>query len=393
MKKYGLVGEFNPFHNGHKYILDFIKANYNPDLLVTVMSSSFVQRGDPAILSKWSRAELAIKNGVNLVIELPFVFACQNAEIFATAGIKILKNIGVDHIFFGCEDDDISKFYKVAKASLNSSNIIDEIIKNELNNGNSFIQSRNIALRKSGLLTDEDIEFMSKPNNILGIEYVKASLKKDLDLKFIPIKRKLIDHDSDIIKSNITSASNIRKLYSDKNNIDYLVPNITLDKLKNEKFVDESLLYSIFKFDILDSLYNVKKTMDYEEGIENRIFNFIDKTTSIDDLAEKVSNKRITKSRVKRIILNSLIRVEKSEVFELLNSLDYYRILGFDIIGQNHLSNLKINTITNFKETNYGSENIKKIAIIENRATNLYSILRQEDLNLDFKTNPVILNN
>lgn len=393
MKKYGLVGEFNPFHNGHKYILDFVKDNFDPDLLATVMSSSFVQRGEPAMLSKWSRSEMAIKNGINLVIELPFIFACQNAEIFATAGIKILNDMGIDYIFFGSEDDDISKFYKVAKASLISSKTVDDLIQKELKKGNSFIQSRNLALKKSGILNEEEIEFMSSPNNILGIEYVKASIKEDLDLEFIPIKRKLIDHDSDIIKSNFASASKIRKLHSNQNNISNLVPSITLDKLKKESLVDESLLYSIFKFDILNNLDNIRNTMDYEDGIENRILNFIDLATDVEDLAEKVSSKRITKSRVKRIILNSLVRVEKTEVFELLNTLEYYRILGFDIIGQKYLSDLEVNTITNYKETNSSSDNIKKIATIENKATNLYSILRNEKLNLDFKTNPIIINN
>lgn len=391
MKIYGLVGEFNPFHNGHKFLIEKIKKEDNPDLIISIISSSFVQRGEPAILSKWDRCEIGLEQGIDLIVELPFIFACQNAEIFSKGAIKILDSLNIDTLFFGTENGDIADFLKIANAFLKENDKIQSIIKEDLNKGKSFINARNNAYLRTGILNEEDLEFLSKGNNILGIEYTKTILENNYNINISPVLRKGPKHNSYEVFDNLTSATNIRNLYREGIDFSKFVPEITRKKLYNEKDFINSSLISIIKYDLLDNQKHLMNTMDYEKGIENRIISFFDKTNSFYELADLSSTKRITTSRIKRMIINSLIRVKKEEVFSALKDEPYIRILGFNKKGQDYLSSLNNFKITNFKEHRKGSLNIKKIAMIENKATNLFSILRNESLNLDYKKNPIII--
>ena len=141
MKIFGIVAEFNPFHNGHKYLIEQIQSKHNPDLIISVLSSSFVQRGDPNIISKWKRAEIACKYGSNIVLELPFVFACQNAEIFGKGALKILNSCGITDLAFGVENNNIDDLIRISKILLSEDKNIKSNIKKSLKEGNSYISN------------------------------------------------------------------------------------------------------------------------------------------------------------------------------------------------------------------------------------------------------------
>ncbi|NLW43201.1 MAG: nucleotidyltransferase family protein [Tissierellia bacterium] len=391
MKIFGIVAEFNPFHNGHKYLIEQIQSKHNPDLIISVLSSSFVQRGDPNIISKWKRAEIACKYGSNIVLELPFVFACQNAEIFGKGALKILNSCGITDLAFGVENNNIDDLIRISKILLSEDKNIKSNIKKSLKEGNSYINSRNKAYLKAGYLSDSDINILSKSNNILAIEYIKAGLNLNPNLNYNPIKRYKSHHDTEDVVEGYTSASNIRKIFIDKGEIDEFVPIETYNQLLKEKIYNNKMLHNIFKFDALESDYNIRNALEYEPGIENRIINFLDNSNSIDELANLVSSKRITKARIRRIIINSLVRVNKNHIFNALNNESYIRILALDSRGRNYLKNLKQDYITNFKEIKKAPTSIQKIAKIEVKASNLYSIISDEKLYQDYTTNPVII--
>lgn len=391
MKIFGIVSEFNPFHNGHKYLIDQVQNKHNPDLIITVLSSAFVQRGEPNILSKWQRAEIACKYGSNIVLELPFVFACQNAEVFAKGALKILNSCGITDLAFGAEDENIETLKRISKILLLEDENIKYNIRKFLDEGNSYITSRNKAYLEAGYLNGSDIDLLSKSNNILAVEYIKAGLKLNPNLIYNSIKRHKSFHDTTDAVEGFTSASNIRRLFISKSEVKEFVPSETYKHLLNSNIYCDKTLYNIFKFDALDSDYNIKNTLEYEKGIENRIINFLDDCNSIKDLANLVSNKRITKSRVRRIIINSLIRVNKKQIFSALDNDNYIRVLALDNKGRSYIKNLKTNYITNFKEIKKASTSIQNIAKIEVKASNLFSIINDESLYKDFTTNPFIL--
>lgn len=390
MKIIGIVAEFNPFHNGHKYFIQQIKEKYNPDVIILVLSSSFVQRGTPSILSKWDRAKLAVDNGINLVVELPFIYACQNAEYFSKGAIKILKSLGINYLAFGMEDCDLSVLKRVAKSTTIKSEKASSILKAYLNKGLSFIEARNLALVESGQISNDDLDFISKPNNILAIEYQRAIDFYDADIEMLPIERKLANHKDDFAVENFSSATFIRNQIDDINLIRSLVPNDTFEFLKIKNNENLQNLFTIFKYDILNDTSHIIKTTDYENGIENRIMKKLNLSKSYSELIDNSSNKRITKSRIRRMITNSLIRLDNKFTMHSFRESPYIRILAMDNIGIDYLSNLDLPKITNFKEVNNIQGIVKEIAEIEVRASNLYSIINNKKINMDYYIGPYI---
>ncbi len=185
MKICGIICEYNPFHNGHLYLLEQAKAQTNADAIVCIMSGGFVQRGEIAIIDKYTRAKHAILAGADAVIELPTVFATANAELFAKGAVHILSSIpDFSHLCFGAEDENAEKLIKTAKLLLDEPIEISQKIKGELTKGVSYAKAR--ANAWSGII---DEGYISSPNNILALEYVKALLTKNSNADICPIKR------------------------------------------------------------------------------------------------------------------------------------------------------------------------------------------------------------
>ena len=216
MKVIGIIAEYNPFHNGHLYQINKIKEIYPESIIIGVVSSSFTQRGDISILNKWDKTKIALDNGLDLVIELPFVYATQSSDIFAKGALSILNKLKIDTLVFGTETDNITKLKEIANIQINNKDY-DNLVKKYLDTGLNYPTALNKAL--------EDLSNykVNTPNDLLALSYIKEIIKNNYNIEVMNIKRTTSYHGKEI-KNNITSASNIRKLYLNGKNILKLIP-------------------------------------------------------------------------------------------------------------------------------------------------------------------------
>ncbi|MCR5564788.1 MAG: nucleotidyltransferase family protein [Gammaproteobacteria bacterium] len=280
MRIAGIVTEFNPITYGHLYLINKIKKEYNMDSIVTVMSPNFVMRGEPAIISKIERTKMALKSGVDLVLELPTIYAIEAADIFASRSVEILNNAGVTDLFFGAECDDIKILTNIAKAELSKE--YNKFLKEYLKNGLSF----NTASKKALYQINQNYEdVLKEPNNSLAIEYIKAIISNGYNIEVHPIKR--VDSGYfDKLKKNtlIQSASFLRdELKKKKPNKKYFPYD-----LKNiEKHVNEDY-FELIKYKIISSsLDDLRSIHGITDGFENKlksIKEFKDYDTLVNDL-------------------------------------------------------------------------------------------------------------
>lgn len=371
-----VICEYNPFHNGHKYLLDRIndlKATHK----IAIMSGNFTQRGDASILSKWDRARIAVMAGINLVIELPLPYAVSTAEKFAEGSIYILNQLHcVDNIVFGSECGDISILKSIANELI--TNKFSELIKKYISQGITFAKARELALNE---VNPNMSEIIKTPNNILGIEYLKALNKYNSDITPYTITRKNVSHNSTKAKDNYASASYIRKLIleGDTSFFDY-IPQLSYDIINNALSehtaptilhnAERAILYRLRNM----TLEEISKLPDISEGIENRIYKAVQKAKSLDELYNIVKTKRYSHARIRRIILSAFLGILK-EYTQI--SPQYIRVLAFDKKGTEILkiisekSSLPIIT----KLTKFNGSNIaNKLINLENKADDIYSL-------------------
>lgn len=404
MKILGIVAEYNPFHLGHKYHIEKAKQKYNCDCVAVVMSGNYVQRGDLAIIDKQTRAEIAIKNDVDLVIELPFPFSCQNAELFALSAIKELRKIKATAISFGCENTNIETLYKIASLQLEDNKLFREILKNNLSTGLSYPKALNNTLchlLKDNININEDILL---PNNVLAIEYIKACIKLNFEVEFIPVKRHISQHNDLALDKSLASATAIRRLmlnndtrlfkkYVSENTFDLISKYLKKYKSFNtmEKYLD--IIY--YKIN-LDGKKKLKTIYDVAEGIENKIYDNIYKYDNLNDFILSIKTKRYTYARIRRILLNIILDLTKDKMAQLINyNNNYVKILAFNDNGKNLLSYLRksdTNPITKYSDYQKNSINIKRDLLFNytNEATNLYYLYfdnRKDLINSEYYKN------
>lgn len=374
MKIASIIAEYNPFHNGHAYQIQKIKNEYS-DYIIIIMSGNFVQRGEPAIINKFKRAKIAVDNGASLVLELPLIYSTSNAEIFAHGGINILNSMGiVDRLYFGSEDNSIilKKLLKKINANLD-----DAKIKKFLAEGNSYIKSRELAM---DFLSQEEKEILKKPNNILALEYIKNLEKLNSKIKPYSIERKNVNHNDDFSIDEFASASYIRRLCYNNEDVNNFIPHYELkveNKLEN--------YFEIFKYKMISEKINFKDYFDYEVGLENRILENLD-SKNFEELIEKVHSKRHSKSRIKRLVLEILLDIKKDEIKKSFEE-PYTRVLacdkrGIEIFKKSKNKN-KIYSFKNFYDKSNGI--IKKMLEKEILASNIYNI-KNGKINTDFTT-------
>ena len=320
MKIASIIAEYNPFHRGHAYQINKIKEDYT-DFIVVIMSGSFVQRGEPAIINKYERARVAIDNGASLVLELPLPYATSNAEIFSLGAVNILNSMGIiDRLYFGSEDD--VEVLRSLQEKIDK-NFDEEKLKKYLSEGKSFIRSRELAM---DFLSDKEKEILKKPNNILGLEYLKSITKLNSSIEARSIKRKNVNHDDDFSLDGFASASHIRRLaYEGKDVSDFLPAYDLVVENKLENY------FEIFKYKMISEKINFKDYFDYEEGLENRILENLD-AENFHDLIEKVHSKRHSRSRIKRLIIEILLDIKKDLIKDSLKE-PYTRVLACDERG------------------------------------------------------------
>ena len=325
MKIVSVIAEFNPFHNGHKRQIDFIKRELKPDYTIAFMSGNFTQRGEPSILDKYARARHAILSGYDLVVELPTVFATQNAEIFASGALKLISSIMCENVLcFGAECDNISDFYSVANELLCESDELKAIIKQQLASGVSLIDARDYAFLK---LYPNQKHIISSPNNVLGLEYVKAIIKNNYGVTPIVLKRDGSAYNEGLEVNEIPSAFGVRNAVANGNleSVKKGVPPYVFNDLPSSiKSGDKAIIYSLITKDKSE----IASTLDCSEGLENRIKEASKKHSKLCDVIDEVKTKRYTISRIKRIILSTALGITKDSVNLALNSELYLKVLA-----------------------------------------------------------------
>ncbi|OIJ09791.1 hypothetical protein BKP35_15000 [Anaerobacillus arseniciselenatis] len=377
----GIVVEYNPFHNGHALHARQSKIKTNADIIVAVMSGNFLQRGEPALISKWARTKMALAAGVDIVVELPYVFATQHAEVFAQGAISILKEIGANAVCFGSESGEISDFTSLSTFIKEHEKTYSTFIKEALKEGYSYPKASALAFKK--LDQQHEVIDLSLPNNILGYHYVKAISEQGAQITPFTIKRTNAQyHDQEIPEHSIASATSIRETLIKKNKqltaIEHVVPKTTYNELKNytnmyDGFQNWEQLYPFLKYKVLTAdLSQLQSIYEAEEGLENRLKNIITNTISFQQLMEQLKTKRYTWTRLQRFCLHTLTNTTKEDMSIRENTCPYIRILGMTNNGRNYMSTQKkklgvplISTISKLDHP---------FIYIESRATSCYSL-------------------
>jgi len=379
-KVLGIVAEYNPFHNGHKYHIDEAKKIVNPDITICAMSGNFVQRGEPAIYNKFIRAKSAINNGIDMVIEIPTYFAVSTAENFAYSAIALLKNAGITHLAFGVESNDISKLDEIATLLVNEPEEYKDKLKKNLDKGLSFASARNNAVSK--FIPNK---LLKSPNNILAIEYLKAIKYFNADIIPVPIIRTVGYYD-DKIENNVASATAIRELIRKNEDVKSLIPknSITPNKPVFFENFNDILIYKL-KSSTPSSLLELP---DVIEGLENRILSSLE-CNDINCIIDKITTKRYTLSRIKRILISMILEIKSSELNEFKTNgyAEYLRILAISPVGKKYLRNITdVPVITSVRKFLNTATNMQKTMLEKDiLASNVYSTISGDEYNMDFK--------
>ena len=370
MKTVGIITEYNPFHNGHLHHIEETKRLSKADRLICVMSGNFTQRGEPTIVDKFTRTKWALNNGADLVIELPFVFTVQNADIFAFTSVSILNKLGVDEIYFGSETNDIAELSKLGDILV--SEPYNDLIKLFLKEGYSYPTSADLTMKK--LYPNDAFDL---PNNILGIQYILAGKKLKSKIKFKTIKRIKSNYfDDELHSSTIQSATAIRKLVSENKDIVNYVPEDVFNSLTSRKLISYEDYYEVFKYIINSSTpKDLKDVFNVNEGLENRLLKFKE-FSSVQNLIDKLLTRRYTNSKIKRTLAHVLINTKKNELTDF--NVPYIRILGMNDLGRNYLNKIKhdldVPLISKVKE------GIHPYLDVEIRASRVYSLVSDKDI-------------
>ena len=379
MQRIGLIAEYNPIHNGHIYQIKEIKRLYPDSIIILITNSYFTQRGDISIINKWNKTKIVLDNNIDLVIELPFPYATQSADIFAKGALKILNFLQIDTLIFGSESNDINKLKKLASTQLNNKKY-DEKVKAYLNQGINYPTAMSNSLKDIlGYAT-------SSPNDLLGISYIKEIIRNNYKINTVSIKR-TIDYHSKIASKKIASATLIRTLIREKKDITNYIPKYQTDYLYQDLSLESYFPYIKYKI-ITSKNLAIYKTVD--EGIENRINKVINSVNSWKELVEKIKNKRYTYNKVNRMLIHILTNFTKDESNNL--NIDYIRVLGFSQKGRLYLNQIKkdltVPLITNYKP------NLSPLLDIEFRVAKIYSLpLNKNIIEKEYKQPPIYKRN
>lgn len=404
----GIIAEYNPFHNGHLYQIEEAKKKTGAKYVVAVVSGNFTQRGDTSIVNKWTKTQMALESGVDIVIELPTIYSTSSAENFAQGAIKILDSLKiVDTLCFGTETADEAAINNIANILYNEPKEYISILNHELKKGISYPKARENAL----MMYLNDIKryanILSGSNNILGIEYLKALKKLKSNMKPFIIQRKKVYYNDNKIVDEFASSTGIRNLLKTQqyNDLRKVMPNDSYMLLKEElrngkcilgiKAFEKEILYNLRKMKVEE----IEELPDVSEGLENTIKTAANSCNTLEELINIIKSKRYTQTRIQRILVYALLGITKKDIQDSKKVIPYTRVLGFSKSGREMLSdicniNKKINMITSVKK--FKDQNTNKI--LEEMlskdifATNVYTLGYTSDSwsNLDY-TNKLIM--
>lgn len=360
MKSVGIICEYNPFHFGHVYHIEKVKELFPNHLIILVLNGNFTQRGDISLIDKWKKTEIAL-NYVDLVVELPFVFGTQSADIFAYGAIQILKYLKVDSVVFGSECDDVKKLEQLSK--IQDTSRYNVLVKNYLELGYNYPTSLSKAL--SEICGDK----VDSPNDLLALGYVRNL--RGSGIKAYSIKR--TNNYLDVnLNGKIVSATSIRKALKEGKDVSKYVPKVCYRYLENVKFIDD--YFDLIKYKIMSEYISKYQTVD--EGIENRIKKYIQSSNNFEELVSNIKTKRYTHNKICRMLIHILTGFTKEEALKF-KEISYIRVLGFNKYGQSYLNKIKkeceVPIITKFEKDNEMLE-------IEARVSSIYNLRKNDDI-------------
>ncbi len=392
-----IISEYNPFHNGHQYHIEQTRKQ-GTSHVVAIMSGNFTQRGLPSIISKHTKTEIALQNGCDLVLELPTPYSIASAEKFAFGATFLAEALGcVDYLSFGCEDDKLSALQEAAQV-VTEQNVL-KLTKLRLKDGISFASARTLAI--SELYGEKVANLFLKPNNILAIEYIKNLNLLNSTIKPLAILRQGSMHDSSLPCANFASSSLLREMLF-QNNLEFkkYVPDVTYKVLLREieKGVAPATLLNCERA-VLAKLRTMTqedylKIADVNEGLENKIFDVVQKATSLEEVYTRIKSKRYTQLRVQRIILSAFLEINKE--FQALSP-PYIRVLGFNKHGEEILKiakqKSKLPLVTNASDMKKLKNNTvaMKFFECERKAYDLYNLMLPSVRPCGFEMNSKII--
>lgn len=404
MKIVAIVAEYNPFHNGHKYHIEEAKKITGADYLIVVMSGNFVQRGAPAIINKYERTKAAILGGADLVFELPVIYASASAEYFALGAVSLLDKLGiVDYLCFGSELGDVDSLAKVARYLQSNQDSYNRDINEYMKNGMTYPLARQKALKKNNPDLDDDI--ISSPNNILGVEYIKALLNLKSNIKPITISRKQAAyHEANLNtkgqSNHISSATSIRKATFKSSDISLIrshVPIETYDILSNQYNktfpISKNDFSLLLKYKILqESKESLTDYMDVSSDLSNRIKNISFSNHNFDSYSKEIKTKQWTLTRINRSLIHILLnlKTDKLNLYSENNHCQYARVLGCSKRATKLLKTIKekasLPVVTKVSDALGNLSDIEIQMLKEDIfATDLYNLVVEEKFNTTIK--------
>lgn len=329
MQACGVIAEYNPFHRGHQYQLQQARARSQADCLIVVMSGNFVQRGEPAIIDKWQRAQLALTYGADLVIELPFAWACQPADLFAQGALAILATLQCHSLAFGTEDAafDYQQFTQQLLPQLNQQQFTVDYQKTYATQWNDFLSSI-IGKR------------VTAPNQLLALSYALANARLAAPLQLIPIQRQGADHDQAQVNAteSTASASAIRQLLLQPSpaSVQAFIP--YQQAQLQAPFIDMNQVWPYLHFRLnttwpeeLATIYQMSEGLEYRFNEQNR------NSSSWPDFLQRVKSKRYTYARLRRLALYTALNITAADITQAQSWGPQLRVLGFNQVGQAYL--------------------------------------------------------
>ncbi|WP_100330812.1 nucleotidyltransferase [Bacillus xiapuensis] len=350
MKTVGIVVEYNPFHNGHLYHAQKAREAADADVVIAVMSGHFLQRGEPALMNKWARTRMALLNGVDLVVELPYAFSAQKADVFGYGAISTLNALGCHAFCFGSENGKLAPFLDAYYHLQESAHLLNAPIQHYMKRGYSFPRAQ--ALAREALFTDEWTLDLSQPNNILGFHYIQANERIGSPMTPLTIKRQQAGyHDDQLTEGDITSATSIRKaLAQDQGSytaIQKYVPSSVIAEMqdyyrKYHTFHTWEMYWPQLQYRLLtDALPALQEIYEVAEGIEYRLKEASRQAASFSEFMHQVKTKRYTWTRIQRMLVHLLTNTTKAEMEKAAESVQYIRLLGMNRIGQEYIRSIK----------------------------------------------------
>ncbi|KRL03213.1 nucleotidyltransferase [Liquorilactobacillus capillatus] len=362
----GIIAEYNPFHNGHLYQLEQVREQFPTATIVVAMSGNFLERGEPACLDKWTRTRQALTAGVDVVVELPLAFCVQPADRFALGAVKILKEMGVEQLFFGAEHAEYD-FNLMAEKTLN------------IHGDFSKYNESYAAAYQRAVYTQLGYS-VDTPNDLLGLAYARANVRLNARFRLVPLQRIIAGHHDLILqkKQNIASASAIRKQLQARKikDVKTYVPEITYKAIMKQPLISWNDFWPLLRYQIeTSSLQKIRSLYGVGEGLEYRVKQQLEglpEDATFDDWLKAVKSKRYTYTRLARLAVAILVQVTSGEVEEVEKN-PYLRLLGFSFRGQCHLNKVKKSSCYPLI-TKITKDNKKSTLQLDYRAGNVYAL-------------------